>query len=95
MTWLIESVRLAVVAAEDVFRLYADPSTWSEWVTTLRGRARMAPLSNAGSSMFGPATVVLAVTFFRIYRQRVIADEGRPVRFAAQPARMGSMLSAH
>jgi uncharacterized protein YndB with AHSA1/START domain len=28
---MIESVRNAAVAPADVFRLYADPSTWSEW----------------------------------------------------------------
>ncbi len=31
MTWMIESVQDARVAPADVFRLYADPSTWSAW----------------------------------------------------------------
>ena len=31
MTWMIESIRDADVAPADVFRFYADPSTWSEW----------------------------------------------------------------
>jgi hypothetical protein len=28
---MIDSVRDAAVAPADVFRLYADPSTWSRW----------------------------------------------------------------
>ena len=31
MTWTIETVREAPVAAADVFQLYTDPSTWSAW----------------------------------------------------------------
>jgi uncharacterized protein YndB with AHSA1/START domain len=31
MTWTIETVREAPVAPDDVFQLYADPSTWSTW----------------------------------------------------------------
>ncbi|MGH2477034.1 MAG: SRPBCC family protein [Candidatus Limnocylindrales bacterium] len=34
---MIESVRDAVVAPADVFRLYADPSTWSEWGHNAKG----------------------------------------------------------
>jgi hypothetical protein len=31
MTWMIESVQVADVDPDAVFRLYADPSTWPSW----------------------------------------------------------------
>jgi uncharacterized protein YndB with AHSA1/START domain len=31
MGWMIESIREARVRPQDVFRLYADPATWSQW----------------------------------------------------------------
>jgi len=48
MSWLIESVRDAVVAPEDVFRLYADPSTWSAWGHNAKWARADGPLVEGG-----------------------------------------------
>ena len=31
MSWSMESTHEAAVAAPDVFRCYADPTTWGQW----------------------------------------------------------------
>lgn len=48
MTWMIESVRDAPVAPADVFRLYADPSTWSEWGHNAKWARADGPLVEGG-----------------------------------------------
>ncbi len=49
MTWMIESTRDAAVAPADVFRLYADPSTWSEWGHNAKWARADAPLIEGGT----------------------------------------------
>lgn len=48
MTWTIESVRDAIVAPADVFRLYADPSTWSAWGHNAKWARADGPLVEGG-----------------------------------------------
>src|SRR3989304_1803858 len=49
VTWMIESVREANVATADVFRLYADPSTWSEWGHNAKWARAEGPLVEGGT----------------------------------------------
>lgn len=46
---MIESVRDAAVAPADVFRLYADPSTWSEWGHDAKWARADGPLVEGGT----------------------------------------------
>jgi hypothetical protein len=49
VTWIIESVRDATVDAADVFRLYADPSTWPEWGHNAKWARADGPLVEGGT----------------------------------------------
>lgn len=49
VTWTIETVRDAAVAPEDVFRLYADPSTWSRWGHNAKWARASGPLVEGGT----------------------------------------------
>jgi uncharacterized protein YndB with AHSA1/START domain len=64
MTWTIESERDAVVTPAEVFRLYADPSTWSEWGHNARWARADGPLVEGG-------TVDVKAGYGRVYRCRI------------------------
>ena len=64
MTWTIESERDAVVAPAEVFRLYADPSTWSEWGHNAKWAHADGPLVEGG-------TVDVKAGYGRVYRCRI------------------------
>lgn len=64
MAWMIESEMDAAVAPSDVFRLYADPSTWSEW-----GHA--APWARADAPLVEGGTVDVKADYGRVYRCRI------------------------
>lgn len=49
MTWTIVSAREAAVAPADVFQLYAEPSTWSEWGHNAKWARADAPLVEGGT----------------------------------------------
>ena len=49
MTWTIESVRTAAVTPAEVFRLYADPATWSRWGHNARWARADGPLVEGGT----------------------------------------------
>lgn len=79
MTWMIETVRDADVAPADVFRLYADPSTWSDWGHNATWARADGPLVEGG-------TVDVRANYGKVYRcriRRLVADhalvlEARP-----------------
>ena len=48
MSWMIETVRDAAVAPADVFRLYAEPATWSEWGHNAKWARADGPLVEGG-----------------------------------------------
>jgi uncharacterized protein YndB with AHSA1/START domain len=79
VTWTIESTRDAVVTAEDVFRLYADPSTWSEWGHNATWARADGPLVEGG-------TVDVRANYGKVYRcriRRLVA--GRLLELEARP----------
>ena len=70
MTWTIETVREAPVAPADVFRLYADPSTWSEWGHNAKWARAEGPLVEGG-------TVDVRANYGKVYPcrvRRLVAD---------------------
>ena len=70
MTWMIESERDAAVAPADVFRLYADPSTWSEWGHNAKWARADGPLVETG-------TVDVKAGYGKVYScriRRLVAD---------------------
>lgn len=48
MTWMIESIRVAAVDPGAVFRLYADPSTWTSWGHSATRARSDGPLAEGG-----------------------------------------------
>jgi uncharacterized protein YndB with AHSA1/START domain len=48
MSWMIETVREAAVTPAEVFRLYADPATWSEWGHNAKWARADGPLVEGG-----------------------------------------------
>ena len=48
MSWMIETVREAAVGVADVYRLYADPSTWHAWGHNATWARADGPLVEAG-----------------------------------------------
>jgi len=79
MGWMIETVREAAVGAADVYRLYADPSTWSDWGHNAKWARADGPLVEGG-------TVDVRANYGKVYRcriRRLVADralvlEARP-----------------
>lgn len=79
MTWMIETTRDAAVAPRDVFRLYADPSTWSAWGHNATWARSDGPLVEGG-------TVAVRANYGKVYTcsiRRLVADrtlvlEARP-----------------
>ncbi len=79
MTWMIESVREATVATADVFRLYVDPSTWSEWGHNAKWARADGPLVEGG-------TVEVKAGYGKVYPcriRRLVA--GRALELEALP----------
>ena len=79
MTWMIESVREANVATADVFRLYVDPSTWSEWGHNAKWARADGPLVEGG-------TVQVKAGYGKVYPcriRRLVA--GRALELEALP----------
>ncbi len=79
MTWSIESVQDAMVAPSDVFRLYADPSTWSEWGHNAKWARAVGPLVEGG-------TVDVRAGYGKVYHcliRRFVAD--RALELEARP----------
>jgi uncharacterized protein YndB with AHSA1/START domain len=64
VTWMIESARDAAVAPADVFRLYADPSTWSEWGHNAKWARADGPLVEGG-------TVDVKAGYGKVYPSRI------------------------
>lgn len=99
MTWLIETVRDAAVGPADVFRLYADPSTWSEWGHNATWARADGPLVEGG-------IVEVRANYGKVYPcriRRLVADralelEARPplitVRqvYEVEPAPVGARI---
>ena len=61
VTWTIESVRDAAATPADVFRLYADPATWSHWGHNATWARADGPLVEGG-------TVVVLAGYGKVYR---------------------------
>ena len=79
MTWMIESVREANVATADVFRLYVDPSTWSEWGHNAKWARADGPLVEGG-------TVEVKAGYGKVYPCRFRRLEaGRALELEALP----------
>lgn len=64
MTWRIESVRDGAVDAASVFRLYADPSTWTDWGHNAKSVRAAGPLTEGG-------VVDVRANYGRVYRCRI------------------------
>ncbi len=79
MSWSIESVREGPVRAEDVFRLYVDPSTWGHWGHNTRWARADGPLA-VGSVVRVKAGygAVYPVRILRLEPDRLIVCEVRP-----------------
>ncbi len=79
MTWMIESVRVGVVAPADVFRLYVDPSTWSEWGHNAKWASADGPLVEGG-------TVNVKAGYGKVYACRIRRlVVGRALELEARP----------
>jgi uncharacterized protein YndB with AHSA1/START domain len=79
VTWTIESVRDAAVTPADVFRLYRDPATWSQW-------GHNATWARADGPLVEGATVDVRAGYGKVYEcdirrlvpDRVLELEARP-----------------
>ena len=79
MTWTIESMRDAAVSAEDVFRLYADPSTWNRWGHNATWARADGPLVEGG-------TVDVRANYGKVYPCRIRhLVAGRLLELEARP----------
>jgi uncharacterized protein YndB with AHSA1/START domain len=79
---MIESVRDAAVAPADVFRLYVDPSTWSEWCHNAKWALADGPLVEGG-------TVDVKAGYGKVYPcriRRLVA--GRALELEVRPPLM-------
>jgi uncharacterized protein YndB with AHSA1/START domain len=79
---MIESVRDAAVAPADVFRLYADPSTWSRWGHNAKSAYADGPLVEGG-------TVDVRAGYGKVYPcriRRLVA--GRALELEVRPPLM-------
>ena len=64
MTWTIEASREAGVTPADVFRLYADPSTWPKW-------GHNATVARAEGPLVEGGTVEVRANYGRVYPCRI------------------------
>ncbi len=79
MGWMIETVREAAVGAADVYRLYADPSTWSDWGHNATWARADGPLVEGG-------TVDVRANYGKVYPcriRRLVVD--RALELEARP----------
>ena len=79
MGWMIETVREAAVGAADVYRLYADPSTWSDWGHNAKWARADGPLVEGG-------IVHVRANYGKVYPcriRRLVAD--RALELEARP----------
>ena len=79
MPWSIEAVREAAVAPQDVFALYADPTTWSTWGHNARWARSDGPLEEGGTVEVQPnyrATYRCRIR--KLVRDRALELEVRP-----------------
>ncbi len=82
VTWTIETVRDAAVDPADVFRLYADPSTWSEWGHNAKWARADGPLVEGG-------TVHVKAGYGKVYPCRIRRFvAGRALELEARPPLM-------
>ena len=79
MSWSIESVREANLGPSDVFRLYADPSTWGSWGHNTRwARAEGPVVEGATVHVKAGYGKVYPVLIRRLVVDRYIECEVRP-----------------
>jgi hypothetical protein len=79
MTWAIESAREAPVASADIFALYADPSTWSEW-------GHNAKWARAADGMTEGGTVHVRAGYGKTYPCLIRRlDAGRALELVVKP----------
>ena len=99
MAWSIEAVREAAVAPQDVFALYADPTTWSTWGHNARWARADGPLEEGGTVDVQPnyrATYHCRIR--RLVRDRALELEVRPVGlliinvYEVEPTELGSRV---
>ena len=80
MAWSIESVREAALSPSEVFRFYADPSTWGRWGHNTRWARADGPVVEGGivhvKAGYG---AVYAVRVVKVVPDRLIVCEVRPV----------------
>ena len=70
MSWMIETTRDAAAAPRDIFRLYADPSTWSAW-------GHNATLARSDGPLVDGGTVDVRANYGKVYTctiRRFVAD---------------------
>lgn len=79
VTWMIETVRDAPISPADVFRLYADPTTWSDWGHNAKWARADGPLVEGGivdvRANYGK---VYPCRIRRLVPDRVLELEARP-----------------
>ncbi len=79
MSWMIESVRDAAVAPADVFRLYADWSTWTDWGHSATRVQADGPLVEGG-------TVDVRAKYGKVYSCRIRRlEQGRALVLEVRP----------
>ena len=79
VTWMIESTRDVAVAPAAVFRLYADPSTWSQWGHSARWARADGPLVEGGNvDVRADYGKVYACRIRRLVVDRALELEVRP-----------------
>ena len=79
MTWMIESIQVANVDPGAVFRLYADPSTWTSWGHNVTRARSDGPLVEGG-------IVHVRANYGRDYPCRIRRFEpGRAVELEVRP----------
>ena len=82
MSWTIETVREAPVAAADVFRLYVDPSTWTAWGHAVRWARADGPFVEGG-------VVDVKADYGRVYHCRISQlVDGRALVLEVKPPLM-------
>jgi len=80
MGWTIEAVRQADVASHAVWRLYAEPATWSQWGHNATWARAEGPLALGG-------TVDVRANYGTVYHCRVLRlEEGRALEIVVKPA---------
>ena len=99
MAWSIEAVREAAVDPQDVFALYADPTTWSSWGHNVRWARSDAPLEEGGTvEVQAHYRAVYRCRIRKLVRDRALELEVRPVgmliinTYEVEPTSKGSRV---